>query len=141
MFHEGKHLVGDFENGKIYELSTDVYADNGEAQKCVRTWREMANDRKRAVFHKLEIFAEPGVGLDGGVQGEDALVMLEYSDDGGKTWYGPIEGTFGAIGEYQNRCEFWDLGDALDRVWRLSITDPIVTAINGADVDLTLCYG
>lgn len=60
-------LVGDFENGNIYKFDLDVYADNGDDQKWLRSWRALPsgqNNLKRTAQHSLQLEAESGVGLN-----------------------------------------------------------------------------
>ena len=60
-------VVGDYENGNIYALDLDVYADNGTAQKWLRSWRALPtgqNNLKRTAHHTLQLDCETGVGLN-----------------------------------------------------------------------------
>jgi hypothetical protein len=62
----GNTVVGDFENGNIYTLDLDVYADNGDIQKWLRSWRALPtgqNNLKRTAQHSLQLDCETGVGL------------------------------------------------------------------------------
>ena len=64
----GTIIVGDFENGNIYAFDLDVYADNGQIQKWLRSWRALPtgqNNLKRTAHHSLQLDAESGVGLNG----------------------------------------------------------------------------
>ena len=64
----GKPNVGDFENGKIYQYSLNVYNDAGVTQKWLRSWRALPtgqNNLKRTAHHTLQIDCETGVGLNG----------------------------------------------------------------------------
>jgi hypothetical protein len=64
----GDPIIGDYENGKLYAFSLDVYADDGQTQKWLRRWRALptgANDLKRTAHHTLQIDCETGVGLNG----------------------------------------------------------------------------
>jgi hypothetical protein len=63
----GNIIVGDFENGNIYTFDLDVYADNNEIQKWLRSWRALptgANNLKRTAHHSLQLDCEAGVGLN-----------------------------------------------------------------------------
>ena len=67
MAFNNKIVVGDFENGNIYAFDLDVYADNGEIQKWLRTWRALPtgqNNLKRTAHHSLQLDCETGVGLN-----------------------------------------------------------------------------
>jgi hypothetical protein len=64
----GDPHVGDYENGKVYVYSLDVYADDGAVQKWLRSWRALptgSNNLKRTAHHTLQIDLETGVGLNG----------------------------------------------------------------------------
>ena len=64
----GRPIIGDYQNGKLYAFSLDVYADDGQTQKWLRRWRALppgANDLKRTAHHTLQIDCETGVGLNG----------------------------------------------------------------------------
>jgi hypothetical protein len=63
----GNIIVGDFENGNIYTFDLDVYADNGDIQKWLRSWRALPtgqNNLKRTAQHSLQLDCETGVGLN-----------------------------------------------------------------------------
>ena len=77
MTFNSETIVGDFENGNIYAFDLDVYADNGQPQKWLRSWRALptgANNLKRTAQHSLQLDAETGVGLNG----IDPADPLEY---------------------------------------------------------------
>ena len=60
--------VGDYEDGKVYKFSLDVFSDNGATQRWLRSWRALptgANNLKRTAHHTLQIDCETGVGLNG----------------------------------------------------------------------------
>ena len=132
-------IVGDYANGNVYAFDLDVYADNGDIQKWLRSWRALPpgqNNLKRTAQHSLQIDMESGVGLNLG-QGDDPQVMLRWSDDGGHTWSNEHWAPIGKIGEYYKRVFFRRLGMTLklrDRVYELSMTDPVKTALMGAEL-------
>jgi hypothetical protein len=135
----GNTVVGDFENGNIYTLSLNVYADNGGIQKWLRSWRALPtgqNNLKRTAQHSLQLDCESGTGLVTG-QGSDPEIMLRWSDDGGHTWSNEHLSKMGKIGEYYRRVFWRRLGMTLklrDRVYEVSMTDPVKVAIMGAEL-------
>ena len=139
MAYNSEVIVGDYENGNIYAFDMDTYADNGQIQKWLRTWRALPpgqNNLRRTAHHAMQIDLESGVGLNIG-QGSDPEVMLRWSDDGGHTWSNYHTSNVGKIGEYYRRVWFRRLGMTLklrDRVYELSMTDPVKTAIMGAEL-------
>jgi hypothetical protein len=132
-------VVGDFENGNIYSFDLHAYADNGSIQKWLRTWRALPtgqNNFKRTAQHTLQLNCETGVGLNDG-QGSDPQVMLRWSDDGGHTWSNEHWSGMGRIGQYYRRVFWRRLGMTTklrDRVYELSMTDPVKIAIMGAEL-------
>jgi len=77
----GTTIVGDFENGNIYSFDLDVYADNGQVQKWLRSWRALPtgqNNLKRTAHHSLQLDAETGVGLNG-IDPTEVLALLTES--------------------------------------------------------------
>ena len=139
MFFNNEVTVGDYENGKIYAFDLDVYADDGNIQRWLRTWRALPtgqNNLKRQAHHAMQIDMETGVGLVTG-QGSDPQIMLRFSDDGGHTWSNERWTSIGKIGEYYRRAWFRRLGMTLklrDRVYELSGTDPVKISIMGAEL-------
>jgi hypothetical protein len=60
-------VVGDYEDGRVYAFDLDVYADDDQIQKWLRSWRALptgTNNLKRTAHHSLQLDAETGVGLN-----------------------------------------------------------------------------
>lgn len=135
----GTILVGDYQNGKVYEYSLTTYDDDGAPQRWLRSWRALPvgdNTLKRTAHHNLQLDCEAGVGLVTG-QGSDPQVMLRWSDDGGHTWSNEYWRSMGPIGETGKRVIWRKLGMTLklrDRVYEISGSDPVKIAINGAEL-------
>ena len=68
-------------------------------------------------------------------QGRDPQLLLDWSDDNGKTWSNQRSGSFGKAGEYRTRVKFYRLGQARDRIFRVSISDPVKRVITGANLE------
>jgi len=133
-FFDGKHLVGDYENGKIYELDLDTYSDNGDAIRRIRAAPTVKNNLKRVFHYQFEVKFEAGTGLNVG-QGTDPQAMLDWSDDGGHTWSNEHWASMGKIGEYDRRAVWRRLGQSRERVYRVTITDPIKVVMIGAQLE------
>jgi hypothetical protein len=132
----GKYLLGDMENGKIYELDDETYTDDGDIIKATRiTYPLTTPDRINLFFGQLELEFEAGVGLNAG-QGSDPKVMLQWSDDKGKTWGNEIWRSIGKTGRYQYRA-IWDaMGESRERMFKLEITDPVKRNLIGARANI-----
>jgi hypothetical protein len=130
----GKTLVGDWESGIIYSMRLDVYTDNGEPLRSERICPHIAGDGKLAFHHALEVFMQPGVGLEDGAAPQ---AMLQWSDDGGYTWSSEHWVSVGKIGEYRTRTRWRRLGRSRDRVYRWAMTDPVKRIITAANLNVT----
>ena len=67
MSYNSEIVVGDYADGRIYAFDLDVYADDDQIQKWLRSWRALAtgqNNLKRTAHHSLQLDAETGVGLN-----------------------------------------------------------------------------
>jgi hypothetical protein len=131
-------MVGDDQNNNLYIWDLDQYTDNGKLIRRIRVAPHIHNERHRVFFHQMEIDMERGVGNTGTAYGSDPQVMLEYSNDGGYS-YVPLQvwAKIGKIGERLTRVRFNKLGMSRDRVFRVSITEPIKVIIIGARLDLS----
>tara|TARA_R110000868_G_scaffold73387_2_gene212912 strand:- start:1844 stop:2287 length:444 start_codon:yes stop_codon:yes gene_type:complete len=140
MNFNGKIIVGDYENGKLYAFDLQKYSDDTAIQKWLRSWRALPtgqNNLKRSAQHMMQLDCESGVGLDGVGQGTDPQVMLRWSDDGGHTWSNEHWRSIGKIGQTNRRVIWRRLGMTMklrDRVYELSGTDPVKIAIMGAEL-------
>lgn len=130
----GRHFVGDFNSGKIYAMEMDARTDAGEAIRRVGVSPVIHANRERMAMHSLELDMNSGVALTTGY-GSDPQAMLDWSDDGGKTWSNEHWTDIGKKGEYLTRVIWRRLGDFRQRQLRIVITDPIPVIIMGAYVE------
>lgn len=135
----GRHLVGDWEDGRVYTLGLDTYTDDG-APILLEVIPPPLYDQTslNGVLHRrLHVDCETGVGLDGAVvPGSDSQLLLQWSNDGGHTWGQERTKPLGALGRYATQVEWYQLGMAKDRRYRLRISDPVKRAITGLYVDV-----
>jgi hypothetical protein len=130
----GLHLVGDYEDGRVFQLSPDTYTDDGDPLYWERTWSHIESENVRIRFDQLEVMGEMGVGLDGSGLGVAPVVNLTWSDDRGKTFPNIRQLPLGAIGQYDNRAMTTRLGIGRRRVFRLYGSEPVKTALYGVNV-------
>jgi hypothetical protein len=62
---QGMVLVGDYANGKIYELDKENYTDDGNNVRRLRRAPHLVSDFQRQYFEELQIQFQPGVGFTG----------------------------------------------------------------------------
>jgi hypothetical protein len=141
---QGMVLVGDYQDGSIYELDKNNYTDNGQYTRRLRRAPHLVTDLQRQYFDELQIQFQPGVGLTGittplnnEVVGADPQAMLRWSNDGGSTWSSEHWTSIGKIGKYKNRAIWRRLGWARDRVFEVVVSDPINAVIISANLKAT----
>jgi hypothetical protein len=133
---QGKNYVGDFSNGNLYVIDQSNYTINGLQMPCTRTAQHLTQDLRRVTYNDLQIQFQPGVGISTG-QGSNPQAMLKWSDDGGFTWSHEHWTNIGQQGKYKNRAIWRRLGVARDRVFSVSVTDPVFRTIVSADINAT----
>lgn len=131
----GKHLVGDYSGGTVWEVSTSVYAEGSEDLVRMIQFPPLYAEGKRAFMSSLEVDMEVGVGLVSG-QGENPLIMLQWSDDGGNTWSNEHWREIGAMGAYRTRVTWERLGSFRQRTIRLKVADPVRCVIYSAFAEI-----
>jgi len=62
-FFGNVYLVGDYENGKIYQLDNEVYTEDGNTIRRLRRCPHLVTDLQREYFAEMQIQFQPGVGL------------------------------------------------------------------------------
>jgi len=131
------HIAGDYFNSNLYKLDLDVFTDNGGELIRERRTPHVSGGLNYIFHHKMQVDMEVGVGIDGSGQGDDPLIMMQFSDDGGLTWSNEKQASIGKIGERKVRAIWRRLGRARDRVYRVRISDPVKVAIIGAELDVS----
>lgn len=136
MYFASKHIVGDFETGDLRTLDLDYYYDGAsDPMPAIRAATHIATPDYGAIPHsRLQIDLETGVGLNNG-QGIAPVALLDWSNDGGHTWSNQHAANIGAMGQYGTRARWNRLGRARDRIYRVTISDPVKRVIIGATLN------
>jgi hypothetical protein len=156
-FFNGHNIVGDYENGSIYDVDLETYTDNGNTIRRVRRCPHLVSDLQRFYFDELQIQFQPGVGLVNNLNpyaaiagvaiagvaivgsaavtsGVNPQAMLRWSNDGGSTYSNEHWTSIGQIGAYKNRAMWRRLGYARDRIFEVVVTDPVKAVIVSANL-------
>lgn len=132
LYYAGLHVIGDCRTGMLSALDLDYHQDGADPMPSIRAAAHIAGpDYTWMIHNRLQVDMEAGVGLNDG-QGVAPVVLLDWSNDGGHTWGNQHPRSIGKIGEYRARVRWNKLGRARDRVYRITITDPIKRIILGA---------
>lgn len=147
VYVNGKHLVGDWETGNIYEMHPIVnngdgsYSFNTYNGGTIRRYRRFptTQDELEWVTHSVLTFdMATGLGPQPPLQDGDGNdrapeCMLRWTDDSVfGVWSNEHKCSCGFAGEYQTRVRFLRLGRSRRRVYEWSQTDPIPTYIRDA---------
>lgn len=120
----GLHILGDYNDGRIYSLSQTTYTDDGDLIYRERAWPQADDENKLIVLGRGELIAEMGLGLDGSptVEGVDPTVWLSMSKDGCHTWSSERGRSLGGIGQYLKRAQWFAIGSGRQLALKLRTT-------------------
>lgn len=126
-------LGGDYQNGQIYRITRAAFTDAGWPLRASRRTPHIWDQTKRGriFYNSLQVEFSPGVGDP---TTTDPQAMLRMSNDGGTTWGNELTASIGGMGMYLNRAVWRRLGQARDRVFEVSVIDPVNRDIVGASL-------
>jgi len=120
-FSMGKHLFGDFENGKIYQLDNSLGTFDGSRIPRERTTALVTEEEKRARISSVQLDMEEGIGDP---NANDTGMWLSYSKDGGHTYSNEVERSAGEGGQYSLRVIWRRLGFARNWIFKIRTWSP-----------------
>ena len=130
-----QHVVGDYQTGQLYTLDLDEPTENGLCIRREAVSAPVAATGQRLKMARLELELETGVGRTTGF-GATPQAMIQFSDDGGRTWSNERWATLGRIGQYRRRVRWYRMGQFRERYLRLTLADPVKVALIGATAEL-----
>ena len=132
VFFDGKNIVGDFENGKLYEMSLDIYDEDGE--EIQRAWclpKVEDSEKRKITYQDLEVTVETGLEVG---TGQESGLYLDWSTNVGKTWSSEKLIPCGAVGEYDTIAKVRSLGADKGRIFRLKMSASRKWSITGVNL-------
>jgi hypothetical protein len=146
----GRHLVGDWGGGNAYQMAVpqvngsgwSFVTDFGNAIRRVRRAPHISMEQQWTFHHEMQVDVEAGLGpqpplLDGAGNQRDPQLVLRWSDDGGKTWSNERVMNCGQAGAFKTRAIARRLGRSRDRIYEVSVSDPIPWRIVDAYLQAT----
>lgn len=131
-YFSGRHFVGDYANGNVYELSLDTFVEGTDPLVAEMIFPPIANDGNRFTVDSITLAMEVGIG--------DTVTLspqatLQTSKDG-RTWsnHDPID--LGAQGEYETQVQWNRVGQYRNLHCRFLISDPVKRAVYTAYADI-----
>jgi hypothetical protein len=104
-----KLVVSRISDGLLGYLDVDTFTEFGDEIRRVKINPNITPGTDKYFVSRLELTTDPGQGLITG-QGSDPMVMMRFSDDGGRTWSNELWRSLGKIGEYFLRAVWRRLG-------------------------------
>ena len=136
IFFDSKTLVGDFQNGRIYQMTTNYYTDDNEPIIREFVLPTVNRGRDFLTVYSLELDMGSGVGLTSG-QGNDPEMRVYFSKDDGNVYSQNFKvGKIGKKGNYLARAKVNRFGCARQFTFKIEISDPIPLDIGGAWVEV-----
>lgn len=140
IFAYGKHLVGDYSSGMIYEQSLDFLDFAGVPIRRERVCPYISNTLEYLYFNSFQLDIQAGVGISGPVTNSGAfdmgfdegfdvgslnmdpdvypILVMSYSNNG-SVWSQEVGAPMGKMGEYDTRALWRRLGRGRARVFRV----------------------
>jgi hypothetical protein len=129
----GNRIVGDYQNGALYQLTRAAHTDAGwpilSRRRSPYVWNK--ENRERVFMSSLQVDFAPGQGNASGL-GSNPQATLRISRDYGTTYGPPVQSPMGQIGNYENRCMWRKLGFSRGAVAQIEVMDPVNRDIVGA---------
>lgn len=135
-FFNGHNIIGDCFTGRLYKIDNTLYTENGQYLHRIRRTQILKDraDQEPIYINELAVDMETGVGLLSG-QGENPIMMLRLSRDGGITWGNEKHASMGARGEYGQQVRYYRLGRfTTGMIAEFKVTDPVKVVILGATI-------
>lgn len=119
----GKQLVGG-RDGVVYELDEETHTEAGNERRTVVTTEYVQANGEWLFAGELELEIESGNAPLSGA-GSDPQIMMQYSDNDGRTWSAERWRSVGKTGEYNSRVRWRRLGRFKRRIFRFAFSDPV----------------
>lgn len=135
---DGRFIAGNETNGELFEIDPDAYDEDGALLVLDIRAPTVHTFPKAYIADTIEVDAIMGMGRNTtNTHNSDPLLMLDYSDDGGRTYQGERTKTLGAIGKYQNTIRFNQCGmvNESGRQWRLRASAAVIRGIISASIE------
>lgn len=120
----------------VYKESTFVPGGNPDVYPAKRfpiVWKTSNYEVTRKTINDQVVYKDGTYVSDD--DGVNPRIMLQWSDDGGYTWSNEYWVSVGKQGNYRSMVNFHRLGMSRDRVFRVTVTDPVRWVFCGASIE------
>jgi len=125
-FAFNRHLMADRESGTVYHMASRLPLDvDNRVIRRLRRSPTLQNENRLMIFNWFELLMQTGIGQDAAPYGPPPTVMLRLSKDGGRTWGDERQASAGKLGAYQTSVYWPRVGQAAQRVFEVTVSDPV----------------
>lgn len=124
-----QNIGADFTNGKLYEVDIDIPTEDGEIITRSIYSVPIHNGVDYVTMNEFQIDMITGELKD---PKKDAIIKIQFSDDGANTWSNIKEAKTGKLADYNKRVVFRRLGRFRERVMKIVYQEPTQLQVLGA---------
>lgn len=132
----GKVVIGSSLDAALHVLDDASQTESGSPYIFLAQSAPLHDFPKGLIIDQLDVDIIPGVGITGpDDEAANPKLVLNWSDDGGRTWTGGRVASLGRVGERFAVASFHQLGATgrAGRTFRLSSSSPVVRGILNAE--------
>lgn len=118
----GRQILGDWENGVLWQESRQFLTDGGDVIKRERAAPLLLQEDQRLTIWRAELLMQ-----NGAIPVGDAIMDLEISFDAGESWGLVHSASAGTLGQYSHRVLWRQLGTGRRVVIRVSDVNAMET--------------
>lgn len=137
---QGRLIAGDAFSGELYHMSPQFHDEGGDRLIMTVQAPPVEALPMPVTVNGAFLDVAPGQGRVGGSShNSDPHVMMDYSDDGGRTWGPQRTAAMGQAGETNRRCQWNRLGMIRrnGRTFRFSASADVTRAFFNAHLDVS----
>lgn len=138
----GRYVMGAEDSGELFYLNPSAHEEDGDPHVLEVHCPTSHRFPDGMLVDAVSVDVIGGVGLgSGAAHDRQPLLMVDFSDDGGKTWRGERTARLGAQGVYDTsvRLNRWGRVKEKGRIWRLRASAKVLKGINGMSLDARSC--
>jgi hypothetical protein len=134
----GNYIVSSKDNGRLYKVDTENYSEDS-TDYVMEVWCQNAHNFPNGfLVDALDIDIISGVGNNNSSNPADfdPQIMIDYSDDGGKTFSGERTMSLGKVGDFHKlvRTGRWGRVSQKGRIWRFRASAAVLRGIIQATI-------
>jgi hypothetical protein len=132
----GKVVIGSSQDASLHVLDGTSQTESGNPYLFLAQSAPLHDFPGGLIVDQLDVDIIPGTGITGAdADAANPKLMLDWSDDGGRTWTGGRIASLGCVGERHAAASFHQLGATLraGRTFRLSSSSSVMRGILNAE--------